>query len=152
LAKEPAATAIPALAEFLKDEDWGVRGRAAKALVAFGPPAAPVLAAALKKPPRPLEYVSFKMLMGLDVHDALLARGDLGPLARELMPALMETLKDKYIEARVLGILILGNQGAAAKSALPTLIEAAADVRAVPGSWAADLPSGISEAAVVAAL
>jgi HEAT repeat protein len=139
LGKQKMTTAIPALAELLKDE-FAVREAAAGALVRMGPKAVPALAAALKFPD---EISRLAALRALRI---------LGPDAREALPALIAALKDKSVDVRIHAAHTLGQLQAGAKDALPALFEAAKDTGNVGEVLRPNLPSSVTETAIEAAL
>jgi HEAT repeat protein len=130
-----AATAIPALAKALSDSSPHVRDLAAIALEAMGPKAAPAVPELIKALSDPVNYVRSPAAdalgaIGAGAHDAVLplaerlllkhedgfvlasaayALGNIGPAAKEALPALRQFL-DKRRQVR------LGAEGEAAGS------------------------------------
>src|SRR5262249_23744406 len=115
LGKQKAITAVPALAETLKDDEEMVRDAAAGALAQMGPKAVAYLGTALKYPRDESKLAALKALRRL------------GPEAKSVLPAISQALNDKSVDVRIHAALALGSMKGEAKSALPALIAAAKD-------------------------
>ena len=107
-----AEKAIPALAIALGAADDYTRSCSRRALVKQGVKAVPALAKALQSP-QPIVR-----------QNALLALGELGPLAKGAVPDLVVILSDNTSYLRIRAAMTLGKIGPSAKAAEPALIEA----------------------------
>ena len=133
-------TANPQLQELLKDDDADVRRTAATALARFGVKGAKSLGAALEFPREESRSA------------ALLGLRELGPDAKEVVPAIIPMLKAKDRDQRILAALILRETGADGRAALPALFEASRDTANIGAAKRMDMPSSVCEAAVDAAI
>jgi HEAT repeat protein len=98
---------IPIFIKLMEDPDPGVRQRILQAVSAAGVQAVPSLIEGLKN-----EKAAYW---------ACLILRDMGPIAKDAVPALTEQLKNPRLEIRREAALALGAIGADAKSALPAL-------------------------------
>jgi hypothetical protein len=108
----PAASAVPALADALRDSEPNVRYVAVKALIKFratAHEAIPALVEALK---------DSEVRVRANAAEAL---GEMGATAREAVPAIAELLKDPEEEVRAHAAEALGDIGPVARPALPAL-------------------------------
>jgi HEAT repeat protein len=143
----PAQSAFPAVAEALNDADPVVRREAVKAMGRIKPPldqAVPALVQALEKAQTAGETMPAlhalaaagaeavpRLIQGLDKPEArywacrILA--EIGPPAKDAVPALTKVLGDERTEVRREAAIALGRIGPDSKSAAPKLIELLAD-------------------------
>ena len=83
---------------------------------------------------------------------ALLGLRELGPEAKDAVPAIIPMLKTKDRDQRILAALILRETGADGRAAMPALFEAARDTANAGPVVRMDMPSSVCEAAVDAAI
>jgi HEAT repeat protein len=115
-----AREAIPEITKLLKDPDAGVRIAAARSLWKLAPKQAATVVPVLIEGVKDQKHWAVR-------GRAIFALGEMGPAAKESVPALREGLKDKYEDIRALAATSLGNIGAAAKAAVPDLRAALKD-------------------------
>jgi HEAT repeat protein len=144
LGKQSAESAVPSLAQSLKDVDKGVREAAAKALEQIGTKAILELVGMLGDEDESVRLGSIKVLWRLPA-DASEFR------SKEALAALTAALKDEVVDVRIHSAMILGNIGPDAKPALPALIEASKDTGNL-GPQLGATPGSVTEAAIQAAL
>jgi HEAT repeat protein len=140
LGKQKVMTAIPDLAESLKDDEEMVRDAAAGALAQMGTKAVAYLAMALKYPRDESKLAALKALRRL------------GPEAKSVLPNIVQALSDKSVDVRIHAAAALGSMNGAAKSALPNLFASAKDTGNLGNLIRAGLPCSVTEAAIAAAL
>jgi HEAT repeat protein len=139
LGKQKRESAVPALAQALRDKDEGVRGAAREALVRIGPKSFGALVDVLSCPEEASRTAALNALRRL----APAARKT---LTKEQLTTLAAALKDKSISVRVDTAKLLGELGTEAKAALAALFDAAGDSS---GTFANE---NVAEAAITAAL
>lgn len=114
---EPARGALPQIKNMLKDSDGYTRGVAALAVWKFEPDqvdlVVPVLLQGLK------QKDAWKVRL-----DSVVILGQIGPAAKQAVPALADMLQDIHDDIRQSAAAALARMGPAAKSALPALEEA----------------------------
>ena len=115
-----ARDAIPEIMKLLKDSDASVRVAAARSLWKLDPSQAATVVPVL------IEGVKDQKRWAIRGR-AIFVLGEIGPAAKESVPALREALKDKYEDIRALAAISLGNMGATAKPAVPELRAALKD-------------------------
>ena len=115
-----AREALPETLKLLKDPDAGVRIAAAKALWKLDPKQSAAVLPVLIEGVRDQKHWAVR-------GRAIFVLGEIGPAAKESVPALCEALKDKYEDIRALAAISLGNIGPAAKPAVPQLRAALED-------------------------
>jgi len=145
LGKQKVESAMPALAELLKDNDVYIRGAAAEALERIGPKAVPVLVGALNYPEKASRLAALNTL----THLAPTARE---AQTQETLAALTAALKDQDTDVRIHAASVLGSIGTKARSALPALFEAAKDTSNLGSGGRSNLPKSVTEMAIAAAL
>lgn len=114
-----AQAAIPALIEWLEDEQWHVRRAAATALTSMGPtagPAVPALTKALADEEWQVRRVAAEAVAAI------------GPASKPAVPALIKLLGDEEWQARRAAAEALAAIGPASASAVPPLIVVLDDV------------------------
>jgi HEAT repeat protein len=140
LGKQKAASAIPALADLLKDEVPAVREAASAALAKMGQNALLALTDALRSRSEEGKFA------------ALSALRQMGPEARPAISAIAAALKDKNVDVRIHAASVLGSLKDLAKPVLPELFAAAKDTSNLPGVVRSELPTSVAEAAITACL
>ncbi len=144
-----AKPAVPALAELLKDPDETVRRQVVKAVQAIHPGPAVVVPLCTKLLNDPDPAVRVRILQAIAeagpkavpgliaalnsdkaAYWACLALRDIGPAAKDAVPALAEKLKDPRPEIRREAILTLGAMKEAAIPVLPQIAAALSDKHA----------------------
>jgi HEAT repeat protein len=142
----PAKSAAAALVETLKDTDETVRREAVKALVEIRPGPAVMQPLFLKVMQDADPAVRMRIMHAISeggeavvpglikalgnekaAYWACIALRDMGPAAKEAVPALTEALKSKQPDVRREAILVLGAIGDAALPAVPAIADALAD-------------------------
>lgn len=111
---------MPLLANLLQDSDPGVQLRVLQALADAGEAAVPGLIKALDN-----DEVAYW---------ACIVLRDIGPAAKDAVPALTEKLKDPREEIRMQAVLALGAIGEAAGSAVPQIAAALEDEHVAPAA------------------
>ena len=111
---------LPLFAKLLQDSDPGVQLRVLNAVAETGEAAVPGLIKALDN-----DEVSYW---------ACIVLRDIGPAAKDAVPALTEKLKDPREEIRMQAVLALGAIGEAAASAVPQIAAALEDEHVAPAA------------------
>ena len=115
-----APEALPEILKLLKDSDASVRVAAARALWKLDPKQTATVVPVLIEGVKDQKHWAVR-------GRAIFVLGEIGPAAKESVPALCEALKDKYEDIRALAAISLGNMGATAKPAVPELRAALKD-------------------------
>jgi HEAT repeat protein len=140
LGKRKVESAIPALAELIKDKQASVSKAAGDALGRMGPRSLASLTAALKDPS---EQARSAALWGFV---------RMGAPSKVAVREISALLKDEVVPIRIQAAMLLGSVGAEAKAALPALYEAARDTSNLDVDARDDRPSSVSAAAIEAAM